>query len=652
MFQLETPFSPCGDQPAAIANLLKGLRHGKKNQTLLGITGSGKTFTMANVIQGWQRPTLILAHNKTLAAQLYQEFKGLFPHNAVEYFVSYYDYYQPEAYIARTDTYIEKDLSINKQVERMRLSATRSLIEREDVIVIASVSCIYGLGMPENFISMRLKLEVGQHLDRDAFLLQIVGLQYTRGEDLVPGNFRVRGDRVEIFPSYEEKCALCIEWFGDEIERIILVDPLTQNVRENVEKVTLYPNTHHLAPVEERENAIQSILKELEERVAFYDAEHKLLEKERIHQRTKHDLEMIREAGHCKGIENYSRHFDRRPAGSAPCCLLNYFPKDYLVIVDESHQTLPQIRAMRNGDKARKFSLVEHGFRLPSAYDNRPLSFEEFCNRLDRTLFVSATPGEWEINQSDKSIVEQVIRPTGLLDPQIVVRPSRGQVDDAIEEIRTTVKGGHRVLVTVLTKKLAEELCSYVEELGIKAQYLHSDVDTVERVTILNQLRTGQIDVIIGINLLREGLDLPEVALVLILDADREGFLRSKQALIQTCGRAARNEHGWVIMYAEKMTDAMRTTIDVTNRRRTLQAEHNKKHGIVPKRAQRKVTALVETEVPSKDIPLDLTLTPEAMRQHIIDLEKAMQHAAKNYRFEDAARYRDRLMAYRKHLHQ
>lgn len=651
MFQLKTNYAPCGDQPTAIAKLVKGLRDKKRSQTLLGITGSGKTFTMANIIQEVQRPSLILAHNKTLAGQLYQEFKSFFPNNAVEYFVSYYDYYQPEAYIARTDTYIEKDLAINDQIDRMRLSATRSLLERRDVIIVASVSCIYGLGTPENFASMRLMLKVGQMVRRDDILLHLVTMNYVRNEfELLRSKFRVRGDVLEIVPSYEENRAYRIEFFGDEVERISVIDPLTGRVYERVPSMTLYPGSHYVTPEEIRMQAVESIRDELAARLKYYQSEGKFVEEHRIGQRTRYDLEMIKEIGFCKGIENYSRHFSGRMPGEAPSCLLEYFPDDYLLFIDESHQTVPQIRAMYNGDHSRKNALVEFGFRLPSAYDNRPLKFEEFYERIHQVIYVSATPAPFELAESEGEIVEQIIRPTGLLDPKIEVRKATYQVDDCIAEIQKECAKGQRVLVTTLTKKLSEDLSKYLQEVGVKAKYLHSDIDTLERMQIIKDLRLGLFDVLVGINLLREGLDIPEVSLVVILDADKEGFLRSETALIQTSGRAARNEEGRVILYADKITKSIERTIAITEARRALQEEHNKKHGIIPKTVHRdRVQSLSDTffgEEKEEKKKSETHLTPEEIKAKIEELEKAMKAAAKDLRFEDAASLRDRLHKY------
>jgi len=655
-FILSTKFLPCGDQPKAIDTLSQGIQNGQKTQVLLGVTGSGKTFTMANVIAKVGKPTLILAHNKTLAAQLYQEFKAFFPNNAVEYFVSYYDYYQPEAYIARTDTYIEKDLAINERIDKMRLSATRSLLERDDVIIVASVSCIYGLGMPEFFAQMKLSLEVGKESRRDDMLLHMVEMHYKRNDyDLSRGHFRVRGDIIEIVPAYEDDKAYRIEFFGDEIERLSEIDPLTGRVFRRLDQITIFPGSHHVTPEEVRQKAVVTIEEELKERAKFFEDNNKILESQRIFQRTKYDLEMIKEIGFCKGIENYSRHFSSRNAGDPPPCLLDYFPKEFLLFVDESHQTLPQIHAMYNGDKARKTSLVEFAFRLPSAYDNRPLKFEEFYAHIHQVVYVSATPAAWEIQESGGEIVQQIIRPTGLLDPEIEIRPATHQVDDSLEEIRKEIKQGGRVLVTTLTKRLAEDLSKYLEELGVKAKYLHSDIDTLERVQIIKDLRLGTFDVLVGINLLREGLDIPEVSLVTILDADKEGFLRSDTALIQTCGRAARNVKGRVVMYADKITGSIQRAKETTEKRRALQKAYNEKHGIVPTTTKREIVedlsetffgATDEERLGIEPPASTVLLTTEEIALKIKECEKEMRKAAKELRFEDAARYRDLLRHY------
>lgn len=658
MFELTTHFQPCGDQPKAIDKLVEGLANNKKAQVLLGITGSGKTFTMANVIQRVQRPALIIAHNKTLAAQLYQEFKAFFPKNAVEYFVSYYDYYQPEAYIARTDTYIEKDFAINDKIDKMRLSATRSLLERRDVIIVASVSCIYGLGSPEYYGEMNVKLEAGVDFPRDQLLMRLVDMQYKRNDyDFKRATFRVRGDVVDIFPAYEDDLAIRVELFGDEVERLSVFDPLTGRVTASLKNVTIYPGSHYVTPKGIRTQAMETIKEELGERLGFFETENKLIERQRIQERTMYDLEMIKEIGFCKGIENYSRHFSRRAPGDPPPCLIDYFPKDYLLFVDESHQTIPQVRAMYHGDKSRKSALVDFGFRLPSAYDNRPLTFDEFYALANDVIYVSATPTQWEVGEAKGEIIEQVIRPTGLLDPVIEIRPVGTQVDDCLAEIHKETKKGGKVLVTVLTKRLAEELTKYLTDLGIKARYLHSDIDTLERVQIIHDLRSGLFDVLVGINLLREGLDIPEVSLVTILDADKEGFLRSETALIQTCGRAARNENGRVIMYADKMTGAIKHAIGVTERRRQVQQEYNRVHNITPKSATRELTLLStmeETiEEAKKELPLHLAkhevveeLTMDEIRSLIKKYEKEMKQAAKDLRFEDAAAARDQFRRY------
>lgn len=660
LFKLQTHFEPKGDQPAAIEKLVTGVLLGRRTQVLLGITGSGKTFTMANVIAKVQRPTLILAHNKTLAAQLYQEFKTFFPENAVEYFVSYYDYYQPEAYVPRTDTYIEKDMSINDKIDKMRLSATRSLLERSDVIIVSSVSCIYGLGSPEYYRGMNLTLSVGQERRRDDLLLHLVEMQYKRNDfEFIRATFRVRGDVIDVFPAYEEDIAIRIEMFGDEIEQISEIDPLTGRIKGRLSSVTIYPSSHHVTPEEVRWRAIETIRAELEERKHFYEKENKPLELERIQQRTLYDMEMLKEVGTCKGVENYSRHFSMRQPGEPPPCLIDYFPPDYLLFIDESHQTLPQMHAMCNGDRARKQTLVDFGFRLPSAYDNRPLRFEETYRRIHQVVYVSATPGAWEIQEAGGEVVEQVIRPTGLLDPLIEVRPASGQVDDCLAEIRMHVEKGGRVLVTTLTKRLSEELTSYLSDLGVKAKYLHADIDTIERVQIIHDLRQGHFDVLVGINLLREGLDIPEVSLVAILDADKEGFLRSETSLIQTCGRAARNAEGRVIMYADKITKSIQRTLDVTLKRRAQQEEYNRIHGITPQTVKREISVLVEAEEDQVSYTSPVAeqmlkaaeeshhyLTVEEVRQKIKECEEGMRQAAKELRFEAAAQWRDQMRQY------
>ena len=653
-FELVTDYIPCGDQPQAIEKLVAGLEGNQKSQVLLGITGSGKTFTVANVIQKVQRPTLIIAHNKTLAGQLYQEFKSFFPNNAVEYFVSYYDYYQPEAYIPRTDTYIEKDMAINDQIDKMRLSATRSLLERDDVIIVASVSCIYGLGSPEYYKGMNLTLKVNDNRRRDEILIHLVEMQYKRNDfDFSRSTFRVRGDVLDIFPAYEEDIAFRVEFFGDDIEKITEIDPLTGKSRQTVDEITIYPSSHHVTPEEIRHIAMETIKSELKTRVDFYEEEKKFIEKQRIFERTMHDLEMMKEIGHCKGIENYSRHFSPRHEGDPPPCLIDYFPKDFLLVIDESHQTIPQLNAMYKGDRARKNSLIDFGFRLPSAYDNRPLQFHETYNKINQVIYVSATPGPFEIKEAGGEIVEQIIRPTGLLDPEIEIRPATNQIDDCLAEIHAHTAKNGRVLVTTLTKRLSEELTKYLAELGIKAKYLHSDIDTLERAQIIKDLRLGTFDVLVGINLLREGLDIPEVSLVTILDADKEGFLRSETALIQTCGRAARNVEGRVIMYADKITKSIASCIDVTDKRRKIQFDYNKKHGITPTTVKREISKLLDVIVEETAEDKNKQQKPQAeyMTMKEVDAkvkfyESEMKKAAKELRFEDATRYRDLLKSF------
>ena len=645
MFELATPYAPCGDQPEAIDALTKGVAAGQKAQVLLGVTGSGKTFTMANVIAHSNKPALIIAHNKTLAAQLYQEFRSFFPNNAVEYFVSYYDYYQPEAYVARTDTYIEKDSAINDRIDKMRLSATRSLLERRDVIIVASVSCIYGLGLPEYYRQMNLSVEVGQQRKRDDILIQLVEMQYVRSDfDLIRKTFRSRGDTLDIFPAYEEDIAIRIEFFDTVIERISLIDPLTSKRLKSLSNITIYAGSHHVTPEQVREQAAITIRQELEECHATFLNNSRLLEAQRLHERVTYDIELLKEVGTCKGIENYSRHFSQRLPGQPPPCLLDYFPEDFLLFIDESHATVPQIGAMCNGDRARKHSLIEYGFRLPSAYDNRPLSFEEFQGRISQVIYVSATPAAFELNHAGGTVVEQILRPTGLLDPIIEVRPSSTQVDNCLEEIRKEKENGGKILVTTLTKHLAEELTSYLSELGVKARYLHSDIDVLERLRIVHELRTDGFDVLVGINLLREGLDIPEVSLVAILDADKEGFLRSETSLIQICGRAARNAKGRVIMYADTMTTSIKNTISITTKRREKQSVYNTSHNIIPTTITRKpvLLSLASEDIPamsSSKEPVDLP----SIRRSIKDWEAAMKKAAKEYRFEDAATARDTL---------
>lgn len=643
MFELDSKYLPKGDQPQAIQKITEGFSSGEKELSLMGVTGSGKTFTMAHVIAKLNRSALILAHNKTLAAQLYEEFKTLFPNNAVEYFVSYYDYYQPEAYLPRTDTYIEKDLAINERVERMRLSATRSLIERDDVIIVSSVSCIYGLGLPEHYIKMRSELAVGQEISRETLLSELVAMQYNRGFDLQRGNFRVSGDVVEIVPAYEEDLALRIEFFGDEVEAIAEIDPLTGQTLRNLTEANIYPSTHHVSPKEVRDKAVERIKEELAQRVK--DFEEAPLYKQRILERTRYDLELIQQMGHCKGIENYSRHFSERSSGEPPSCLLDYFPKGFITMIDESHQTLPQIRAMVNGDRARKKSLVDFGFRLPSAYDNRPLTFDEFFERIDQVLYVSATPGPFEKQRAQT--VEQIIRPTGLIDPQIEILPAQDQVDDVMGQIKAEIAKGGRTLVTTLTKKMAEKLSQYLTELGISCSYLHSEVDTMERMEIIAALRRGETDCLVGINLLREGLDMPEVSLVAILDADKEGFLRSTTALIQTCGRAARNVQGRVLMYADCVTDSMQKCMDETKRRRALQIAYNKKHKIIPQSTKSFSSSFVTEGLLTKDREKQdspkTRLDQKQIEQKIEKLKLQMQEAAKAYAFEKAAALRDEI---------
>ena len=657
LFKLTTEFQPKGDQPEAIRRLVEGLGKGRRHQVLLGVTGSGKTFTMAKVIEAVERPTLILSHNKTLAAQLYQEFRRFFPDNAVEYFVSYYDYYQPEAYVPQSDTYIEKEATINDEIDRMRHSATRSLFERRDVIIVASVSCIYGLGSPEAYHGMMLLLEPGRAIDRDAMLRKLVEIQYERTQfDLERGKFRVRGDVIEIFPSYEE-FAVRVELFGDDIETISAVDPVRGVALRRLDRIPIYPNSHYVTPRDRLLVAIENIKAELKERLADLEGRGKLLEAQRLHQRTMFDLEMIKEIGYCQGIENYSRHLTGRRPGEPPPTLMDYLPQDHLIIIDESHVSVPQLRGMYWGDRARKETLVEYGFRLPSAIDNRPLRFEEFEERAGQRLYVSATPGPYELEKGGGEVVEQVIRPTGLMDPEIEVRPVGRQVDDLLHEIRQRVAGGDRVLVTTLTKRMAEELCNYYQEVGVRVQYLHSDIDTLERVQILRGLRKGDYDVLVGVNLLREGLDLPEVSLVAILDADKEGYLRSAGSLIQTCGRAARNVRGKVLMYADAITDSMRAAIDETGRRRTIQAEYNRRHGITPESIVKAIDDVLGSvyEADYLKVPVEATgeetgRSPAEIEAEIEVLQKRMHGAAEALRFEEAAALRDRIKYLRKVL--
>lgn len=651
-FKIHSDFEPQGDQPQAIKEIVEGIKAGKRHQTLLGATGTGKTFTMSNVIKEVGKPTLIIAHNKTLAGQLYSEFKEFFPENRVEYFVSYYDYYQPEAYVPSTDTFIEKDASINDEIDQLRHSATSALFERDDVIIIASVSCIYGLGNPEEYKDLVVSVRVGMEMDRSELLRKLVDVQYTRNDiDFQRGTFRVRGDVVEIFPASKEELCIRVEFFGDEIDRIREVNYLTGEVLKEREHFAIFPASHFVTREEKLKVAIERIEKELEERLKELRDENKLLEAQRLEQRTNYDLEMMREMGFCSGIENYSVHLTLRPLGSTPYTLLDYFGDDWLVMIDESHVTLPQVRGMYNGDRARKQVLVDHGFRLPSALDNRPLKFEEFEEFEEKTkqlVYVSATPGPYEIEHTDK-MVEQIIRPTGLLDPKIEVRPTENQIDDLLSEIQTRVERNERVLVTTLTKKMSEDLTTYMKEAGIKVNYLHSEIKTLERIEIIRDLRMGTYDVIVGINLLREGIDIPEVSLVVILDADKEGFLRSNRSLIQTIGRAARNDKGEVIMYADKMTDSMKYAIDETQRRREIQMKHNEKHGITPKTINKKIHDLISATVENdENNDKAQTVIPKKMtkkeRQKTIDnIEKEMKQAAKDLDFEKATELRDML---------
>ena len=652
-FEVVSEYTPSGDQPEAIEALASGLEMGLDEQTLLGVTGSGKTFTMAKIIEKVQRPTLVLAHNKTLAAQLCAEFREFFPHNAVEYFVSYYDYYQPEAYIPHTDTFIEKDSAINEEIDRLRLSATASLMERRDVIVVSSVSCIYGLGEPEDFAKMMVSLRVGATLERDELLKKLVAIRYERNDIAFDRNmFRVRGDTVEIWPAYWKDTALRVEFFGDEIDRISEINVVTGTPIRRLNNIPIWPATHYVTPKEKMDAAIQEIYKELEGRVAFFEGEGKLVEAQRLKQRTMYDVEMMQELGYCSGIENYSRVIEGRPVGSPPHTLLDYFPKDFVLFIDESHVTLPQVRAMYNGDRARKTTLVDYGFRLPCAFDNRPLKFEEFEKRLNQVVYVSATPGEYERTRSGQ-IVEQVIRPTGLLDPRIEVRPVEGQIDDLIGEINQRTQRSERVLVTTLTKRMAEDLTAYLQNAGIKVRYMHHDSDTIERMEIIRDLRLGTFDVLVGINLLREGLDLPEVSLVAILDADKEGFLRSETSLIQTIGRAARNADGMVVMYADTITPSMRRAIDETERRREKQDAFNKAHGIVPRTVIKSVRELLEISATSEDVASNQrqgrvkAMTRQEKAAEIARLEKAMKEAAKMLEFELAATLRDQIIELR-----
>ncbi len=650
-FNLHAPYQPTGDQPEAIRGLVAGIRGGYRDQVLLGATGTGKTFTIANVIQELQMPALVMAHNKTLAAQLYSEFKEFFPDNAVEYFVSYYDYYQPEAYVPRHDLYIEKETEINEEIDRMRLAATTALMSRKDVVIVASVSCIYGLGNPEAYGNVVVHLEVGGIYRRNALLRQLVESQYQRNDlELRPGVFRVRGDTVEIFPAYEEKKAYRLSFFGDEVEKIVEFSPLTGEIFSEPQQIEIFPAKHYIASDDRLGQAIKDIEKELDDQVAYFNANNRLLEAQRIEQRCRYDLEMLKEVGYCSGIENYSRHLDQRPVGSPPWTLMDYLPSEYLLVLDESHMTVPQIRGMYHGDQSRKSTLVEYGFRLPSALDNRPLTFDEFQKHMGYTVYTSATPAEFELKRANQ-VVEQIIRPTGLVDPEVEVRPTKGQVDDLYGEIKKRGENGERVLVTTLTKRMAEDLSDYLLELGVKVNYLHSEVETLERVSILRDLRTGVFDVLVGINLLREGLDLPEVSLVAILDADKQGFLRSGTALIQTIGRAARNAHGKVLMYADGLTDAMKYAIDETNRRRAKQMAYNTEHGIEPVTIIKAVHDLTERLSSPQSIAerggeykTGLPMPLKEIKRLIAELETQMKQAAKDLAFEQAAALRDQII--------
>ncbi|WP_025116772.1 excinuclease ABC subunit UvrB [Lysinibacillus fusiformis] len=647
-FDLQAPYQPNGDQPQAIAELVEGVKAGKRHQTLLGATGTGKTFTISNVIQQVKKPTLIMAHNKTLAGQLYSEFKEFFPNNAVEYFVSYYDYYQPEAYVPQTDTYIEKDSSINDEIDKLRHSATSALFERDDVIIIASVSCIYGLGSPEEYREMVVSIRTGMEIERNQLLRKLVDVQYERNDvSFTRGTFRVRGDVVEIFPASRDEHCIRVEFFGDEIDRIREVDALTGEILSDREHVAIFPASHFVTREEKMRKAIENIEKELEDRLALLRAEDKLLEAQRLEQRTRYDLEMMREMGFCSGIENYSRHLTLREAGATPYTLLDYFPDDFLLVVDESHVTLPQVRGMYNGDQARKGVLVEHGFRLPSALDNRPLRFEEYENRVHQAIYVSATPGPYELEHTPE-MIQQIIRPTGLLDPLIDVRPIEGQIDNLIDEIQGRIARDERVLVTTLTKKMSEDLTAYLKEMGLKVEYLHSEIKTLERIEIIRELRKGTYDVLIGINLLREGLDIPEVSLVAILDADKEGFLRSERSLIQTIGRAARNANGHVIMYADHVTDSMKKALHETKRRRELQMAYNEEHGITPQTISKKIPEVIRATQVAEEEESYVTkatkgkkLTKAERDQLLASLEIEMKEAAKALDFERAAELRD-----------
>ena len=654
-FVLKAPYQPTGDQPQAIEALVKGFKEGNQCQTLLGVTGSGKTFTMANVIEQLQKPTLVIAHNKTLAAQLYGEFKEMFPDNAVEYFVSYYDYYQPEAYVPSSDTYIAKDSSINEEIDKLRLSATASLAERRDVIVVSSVSCIYGLGEPENFEKMMVSLRPGMEKDRDEVLRQLIDIQYERNEiDFKRGTFRVRGDVLEIIPANEAETAVRVEFFGDEIDRITQIDVLTGEIKGELEHAAIFPASHYVVPAEQIRRAADAIEKELEERVQYFKSEDKLLEAQRIAERTNFDIEMLKETGFCSGIENYSRHLSGLAPGQPPYTLMDFFKADFLIIIDESHKTIPQIGAMYHGDQSRKTTLVDYGFRLPSAKDNRPLSFSEFEDRIDQIMFVSATPGTYE-EEHELLRAEQVIRPTGLLDPEVEIRPVEGQIDDLVAEVKKETEKKNKILITTLTKRMAEDLTDYMKELGIRVRYLHSDIDTLERTEIVRDMRLDVFDVLVGINLLREGLDIPEITLVAILDADKEGFLRSETSLIQTIGRAARNAEGHVIMYADTVTDSMRQAIDETMRRRQIQMAYNEEHGITPTTIQKSVRDLISISKKVAAEEMRMEKDPESMSRKeleklIADVTKQMRKAASELNFEAAAELRDKMTELKKQL--
>ena len=648
-FKLKAPYKPTGDQPQAIAELVKGFKEGNQCQTLLGVTGSGKTFTMANVIQQLQKPTLVIAHNKTLAAQLYGEFKEMFPDNAVEYFVSYYDYYQPEAYVPSSDTYIAKDSSVNDEIDKLRLSATSSLSERKDVIIVSSVSCIYGIGSPDDYQNMIISLRPGMEKDRDEVIRELIDIQYDRNEmDFHRGTFRVRGDVLEIFPADYSETAVRVEFFGDEIDRITEVDILTGEIKSALNHIAIFPASHYVVPIEKIRKAAVAIEEELKERVDYFKGEDKLLEAQRISERTNFDIEMLKETGFCSGVENYSRHLSGLKPGQPPYTLIDYFGDDFLIIIDESHKTIPQIRGMYAGDQSRKQTLVDYGFRLPSAKDNRPLNFEEFEDKIDQILFVSATPGEYEENH-ELLRAEQIIRPTGLLDPEVEVRPVEGQIDDLISEVNKEIKKKNKILITTLTKRMAEDLTEYMKELGIRVRYLHSDIDTLERTQIIRDMRLDVFDVLVGINLLREGLDIPEITLVAILDADKEGFLRSEVSLIQTIGRAARNADGRVIMYADVITDSMRIAIDETMRRRALQQKYNEEHGITPKTIKKAVRDLISISKAVAETEEKLEKDPESMSRKELEnlikkVQKQMQAAAADLNFEMAASLRDKML--------